>query len=99
SVDGETEKVIKKYCSQFTLPRSLGHIASKATDLTPADIESTRPTVHFYSISLDRFGLTRIRIHPRQQGRPGNFFAHTLVLPEEFLRKHQNNAFAIFRSG
>lgn len=99
SVDAETEQTVKEYCTRFSLPRSLHHIAAKATDLAPEEVAATPPAVHFYPISRNRFGLTRLRIHPRQQGRPGNFFAHTLVMSADALREVGNNPFAILRSG
>jgi len=98
SITADVERRIKNYCERYELPRSLDYLKSKSASLAQADLALAPVAVHFYPISENLHGLTRICLHPRQGGLGGNFFAHTLVLSSEELRQAEYNPFVVLRS-
>lgn len=99
SVTPEIRKRILRYCERYEMPPSLAQLKAKATDLTPEELSQCPVGIHFYRLSEDLWGLTRVRLAARQKGRPGNHFAHTLVFPWDALRPLDFNPLALSRSG
>jgi hypothetical protein len=99
SIDEGTERAIRHYASRYELPRSLGDLKMRAEDLSSEELQACPTATHFYRISRDLLGLTRVRLARKQAGRGGNFFAHTFVFPPAVLVDEAFDPFALERSG
>lgn len=99
SITDQIEQVVKRYCSRYKLPHSLSYLETNSV-LTSDELQKSPVAIHYYPISKDLLGLTRVCLSPKQKGRAGNiFFAHTLVLSQEVLSQIAFNPFILIRSG
>jgi len=99
SITPEIERIMKRYCSRYVLPRSLENLTAKADELTATELRRCPEILHYYPINRELWGLTRSRLSANQRGRGGNFFAHTLVFPRDLLAQVGSNPFELARMG
>lgn len=96
AITPEIDKAIKKFCTEYGLPRSLKHLESRADNIPPEELQKAPVAVHYFAISAEMRGLTRMVLAENQRGG-GNFFAHTLVFPVQMLEPLDYNPFQVIR--
>jgi flagellar motor protein MotB len=96
AITPEIDKAIKKFCTEYGLPRSLKHLESRADKIPPEELQKAPVAVHYFAISAEMRGLTRMVLAENQRGG-GNFFAHTLVFPVQMLEPLDYNPFQVIR--
>jgi len=95
----DVERVIKRYCTNYRVPRSLAHLENKPGELSSADLCAAPVAIHFYPVLADRVALTRVGLHPKPGRQPGIHFAHTLVFSLDDICSVDFNPFAVVNSG